>query len=80
MFTHCAHTVHVPTTIPDPAPTKTPTSTAAPTSNPPNSSPVPQDGVVCGSLTLGPSFAVREASEPRTLSNNILKKQTFSKV
>lgn len=39
-----------------------------------------EDGVVCGSLTLGPSFAVREASEPRTLTNNILKKQTFSKV
>jgi len=40
-----------------------------------------EDGVVCGSLTLGPSFgASRDSSDIRTVSSNILKQQTFSKV
>jgi len=40
-----------------------------------------EDGVVCGSLTLGPSFgSTRDSSDIRTVSSNILKQQTFSKV
>jgi len=40
-----------------------------------------EDGVVCGSLTLGPSFgSSRDSSDIRTVSSNILKQQTFSKV
>ena len=39
-----------------------------------------EDGVVCGHLTLGPSFAVGDNSSVRTASSNRLKQQTFSKV
>jgi len=40
-----------------------------------------EDGVVCGSLTLGPSFgSSRDSSGIRAVSSNILKQQTFSKV
>jgi len=40
-----------------------------------------EDGVVCGSLTLGPSFSCPQDSNGiRTVSNNILKQQAFSKV
>jgi len=40
-----------------------------------------EDGVVCGSLTLGPSFgAPRDSPSIRAVSSNILKQQTFSKV
>ena len=41
-----------------------------------------EDGVVCGSLTLGPSFNKdKEAtSNDRTAVSNILKQQAFSKV
>ena len=41
-----------------------------------------EDGVVCGSLTLGPSFVNKDLDREsdRTLSNNILKQQAFSKV
>eukprot|EP00092_Neocalanus_flemingeri_P010000 GFUD01010780.1.p1 GENE.GFUD01010780.1~~GFUD01010780.1.p1 ORF type:complete len:461 (+),score=161.20 GFUD01010780.1:237-1619(+) len=38
-----------------------------------------EDGVVCGSLTLGPSFG-RDCASVRMVSSNILKQQTFSKV
>ena len=40
-----------------------------------------EDGVVCGSLTLGPSFSNKDVeSSERTVSSNILKQQAFSKV
>ena len=43
-----------------------------------------EDGVVCGSLTLGPSFVNKDldirGDSDRTLSSNILKQQAFSKV
>ena len=44
-----------------------------------------EDGVVCGSLTLGPSFsrtdkASESSASDRTTSSNILKQQTFSKI
>ena len=41
-----------------------------------------EDGVVCGSLTLGPSFRAEEKTESsdRTTSSNILKQQAFSKI
>jgi hypothetical protein len=40
-----------------------------------------EDGVVCGSLTLAPSFGTsRDCSSIRTVSSNILKQQTYSKV
>ena len=47
-----------------------------------------EDGVVCGSLTLGPSFTSSQAQQQdtdtaatdRTVSSNILKQQAFSKV
>ena len=41
-----------------------------------------EDGVVCGSLTLGPSFNKdKEATtNDRTAVSNILKQQAFSKV
>ena len=45
-----------------------------------------EDGVVCGSLTLGPSFVNKDldresgAQSDRTVSSNILKQQAFSKV
>ena len=42
-----------------------------------------EDGVVCGQLTLGPSFAGsqdRDDTSDRTVSSNILKQQAFSKV
>lgn len=44
-----------------------------------------EDGVVCGSLTLGPSFSSQEkkngtAHSDRTVSSNILKQQAFSKI
>ena len=42
-----------------------------------------EDGVVCGSLTLGPSFVNKDLDKgesDRTVSSNILKQQAFSKV
>ena len=44
-----------------------------------------EDGVVCGSLTLGPSFVNKDldrdrGESDRTVSSNILKQQAFSKV
>lgn len=43
-----------------------------------------EDGVVCGSLTLGPSFGATKicasSASVRAASSNILKQQTFSKV
>ena len=44
-----------------------------------------EDGVVCGSLTLGPSFSNQDKNNgttgsDRTMSSNILKQQAFSKI
>ena len=44
-----------------------------------------EDGVVCGSLTLGPSFSNQDKNNgtthsDRTVSSNILKQQAFSKI
>ena len=44
-----------------------------------------EDGVVCGSLTLGPSFSSQDKNNgtthsDRTVSSNILKQQAFSKI
>jgi hypothetical protein len=39
-----------------------------------------EGGVVCGHLTLGPSFAVGDTTSVRTASSNRLKQQTFSKI
>ena len=39
-----------------------------------------EGGIVCGSLTLGPTYDVKDNTSMRAVSVNRLKRQTFSKV